>query len=345
MTNPREQFKKVLLNLGKDPFSEENSIQLFSLPLEITPQKLYRYRSCNEYSFADLEQKRISFSAPSTFNDDTNDALLLISKDYFEQIKKEAAGHMLPVFNSILAQPTFREKSIEASKVISPGPENIVSENLFEGFVLSNNKSEIEQITEISGSELENIIDSFFKGISSCNMPNALRRITKVACLCENPNSSYMWKAYAQNETGFQIAYERTEIFTIQSNSNGDTLIYPVLYESIRPQMNITAMFLFLMQMGFDFTNGSPVILRKITSLLLEALYIKDRNKYSKEHEWRLLLLDQNEPEHNALYTSRKCIPSYIRLGRKISPSDEQAIRAITSNQNITVFYFDEEPM
>jgi hypothetical protein len=65
---------------------------------EITPSKLYKYQSCNDYTFSNLKKRRLWFSKPESFNDpfdcDINFEIVDITQDnlrlLFERIRASA---------------------------------------------------------------------------------------------------------------------------------------------------------------------------------------------------------------------------------------------------------------
>lgn len=169
-----------------------------------------------------------------------------------------------------------------------------------------------------------------------------VRERTKVACLCEEANSEEMWEEYSDCGTGFQVSYEKKALFGMGSCEGAVPLIFPVMYEEKRPDMSELAMMIALSDMGFRYLPGDTLIQRCWFASMLMALYVKGRRLFSHEKEWRIVIPDQTVNEISCLYAARFCPVGQIRLGERISPSDEKALRGIAEKLGARIVRYCE---
>lgn len=97
--------------------------------------------------------------------------------------------------------------------------------NLFEGVIPPQQTWKNGDFVGMSDDDRARCISEAFDvilgRISERDVCNRAREQTKVACLCENPNSKRMWDEYGGHGTGFQIVYTKEALFGMGSCGEG----------------------------------------------------------------------------------------------------------------------------
>ncbi len=338
----RSEFKSILIQYLNDPCLEGISEKLIGLSAGITPAILYRYRKCTPRHLAELENEALSFAAPAVFEDDPDDAYVSLDHGRVANMQAQATGEFFPFFSRLM------EMSLEdCSKALSEAfSSSEPIPNLFEGVIPPQQKWKNGDFVGMTDGDKVRYIgktfDAVLNEISERDACSRLREQTKVACLCENPNSKRMWNEYGGRGTGFQIAYTKDALFGIGSCGVTVPMIFPVIYEEERPDMSELAMMIALRETGFQFLPGDTPIQRHWFACILKAVYIKSRKLFSHEEEWRIVIPDQSINETNRRFATRLCPISQIRLGEQTSPSDESLLRDIAAKLNVPIMRHDE---
>lgn len=338
----RNEFKSILIQYLNDPCLEGISEKLLGLSAEITPAVLYRYRKCTPRHLAELENEALSFAAPAVFEDDPDDAFVSLDHERVANMQAQATGKLLPFFSRLM------EMSLEdCSKALSEAfSSSEPTPNLFEGVIPPQqtwkNGDFVGMTDDDKARYIDKTFDSMLGEISERDACNRVREQTKVACLCENPDSKEMWDKYGGHGTGFQIAYTKDALFGIGSCGITIPMIFPVIYEEERPDMSELAMMIALREAGFQFLPGNTPIQRHWFACMLKAVYIKSRKLFSYEEEWRIVIPDQSVNETNRRFATRLCPVGQIRLGEQVSSSDEASLRQIATKLNIPIVRYHE---
>lgn len=340
--NCRNEFKSVLIQYLNDPCHKSISEKLLELSAEITPTILYRYRKCTPRHLAELENEVLSFAAPAVFEDDPDDAFVSLDHERVAHMQAKATGEFFPFFSRLM-EMSLEDCSKALSEVFSSGAP---MPNLFEGVIPPQQAWRNDDFVGMPDDDkvrhISKTFDAILGEISERDACNRVREQTKVACLCENPNSKRMWDEYGGHGTGFQIAYTKDVLFGMGSCGVTIPMIFPVIYEEERPDMSELAMMIALRETGFRFLLGDTPIQRHWLACMLKAIYVKSRKLFSHEEEWRIVIPDQSVNETHRRFATRLCPVSQIRLGEQMSPPNEILLRDIAAKLNVPIVRYNE---
>lgn len=340
--NCRAEFKRILIQYLNNPSLEGISEKLIELSAEIIPTVLYRYRKCTSRHLAELENEALSFTAPAVFGDDPDDAFISLDHERVANMQAKATGELFPLFSQLM------EMSLEdCSKALGEAfSSSKPISNLFEGVIPPHQAWKNGNFVGMPDSDkiryISETFDAILSEISARDACTRLREDTKVACLCENPNSKRMWDEYGGHGTGFQVSYRKDALFGIGSCGGTIPIIFPVIYEEERPDMSELAIMIVLRETGFQFLPDDTPIQRHWFACMLKALYIKSRKLFSHEEEWRIVIPDQSINETTRHFATRLCPIDQIRLGEQVSQSDEIRLRNIAEKMNIPIVRYHE---
>ena len=338
----RSSFKQILVEYLNDPSLENISGAFQQLSVDITPPLLYRYRKCTPRHLTELANEVLAFSAPVAYEDDPDDAYVTLSHDRIAEMHSLATGKLFPFFSALM-EMSLEDCRRSFSGIFSPnGPIS----NMFEGVVPPQRTWRNQDFVGMSDDDKSRCLTEAFSGIANVisekDACSRIRKETKVTCLCEKSNSKEMWEEYAEEGTGFQVAYKKESLFGIGSLGVTLPLIFPVIYEEERPDMSELAMMIALRDAGFAFLPGDTPIQRYWLACALKAIYIKGKKLFSHEEEWRIVIPDQTVNETHRLYAARLCPIEYIKLGERVSAKNEETLRDIAEKINVPVLRYCE---
>ena len=299
------------------------------------PQKLFRYRSCNERSISAFDKDEIWVSSADCMNDGY-DTRVFIDMEKINQWKEELVKTIpdLSFFDEVVrAQPDMQA-------IIQP-------------FLNSLNAAppeEYKKLVDQAIEKLKNDISYFSERIA-----NSIQSTMKIGCFSEKIMSPYMWGLYADNESGFALEYDFYDTQSVEPKAYGtsrNSYIYPVIYSDKRYELPLPyAQFLIryssintlLITKGVYYSNPqlatflSNVVCPDVTVPTKAALY--KSKEWEKEEEWRLFCTSNDD---QGFQTSKHgvCIkkPTGLYLGRRISPINEKILRSIASEKGIPVY-------
>ncbi len=305
-----------------DQEKEERYLPLYNFLQSHIPSRLYRFRSCKERSFHEFDQDILGFSPAYEMNDDF-DGLLYFNK---EQIANS--------INSSLTTKNINDYvDLGFDKAIPKECNELISESSYkqmaDGFRnLSLNEQE-ELISNFKGFVMENYDDR------SENLMKLTQNL-KIASLSSCIKSAAMWGYYANNGTGFALAYDLRNI------SFSCFCIYPVIYGEKRIDATSFAIWLIqqqlLVKLFRDLYCGNTSISRMIPcpdEFMSSKILIHKASDWKHEKEWRLIINEKYG--QNEKYPHVICKPCEIYLGRNISAINEKILRSIASEKNIPV--------
>lgn len=291
------------------------------------PDKLFRFRTINNYSLDALENDSVYMTRADLFNDPYDGFLS------FDAVKMKCS----------IADNLSDEKM---ERVLSERNVQFPMGELF--------KTKDEYLKDFRKKRAD-----FLKECSTI-LPNVtveLQRNTYVASLTENIASPVMWAHYAKNHSGFAIEYQfREEMFSLQPmivpnedyNWYGWRSILPVFYSNTRADGTMLASWLSLCK-WFNAYLGSEHkefdMSQYLTDLLLKTkLCLQKSEEWSYEREWRLMI-SHNWPNYVGNKACHLCYPpSGIYLGDKISKWDKRLLFDIAKAKKIPVYqmYLDQ---
>lgn len=286
---------------------------------EETPERLYRFRRCNEWSIFAFDQDQLGVAPGYKMNDDF-DSLLYFDKDLI----KDKLQHFLN-------DPQIIQKLKEAIGLADPSQTTMFINRFY--------KVMEQQLNE-----------------NSDYISNLIQQQIKFACFSEDVSSADMWGYYADSGQGFALSYDfRNGNYTIcdscktriQCPTHKSCTLARVIYDDTR--FDATPYATWLLQyrtmqrmiiennLHFSWNHLENFIpcpdLFMITKVLLHKA-----NAWKHEQEWRLICTC-NSPDfmqQEFPYATKR--PTALYLGRKIKPIYEKILRHIAVEKNIPVY-------
>jgi len=311
-----------------------------------TPEKLYRFRCCDENSISAFDQDQLWFSPGYKMNDDF-DALL-----YFD---KEAIKLSL--------KTTLENKQfISTLQSLGQGAEIPSSiQNLFPAEMLDAMRSGIAQMDQTALTTSLKQFYSFFTNEIDIN-DTAIREIIqnqktiKFACFSEAIDSAAMWGYYANSSSGFALSYDFRDGHYIQCDlcpkgsqclAYKNCILAPIIYGDGHFNATEYATWLFQQQITQKMLldrNAFPLYSLFQNMIPCSDMFMGTKAllhkacAWSHEREWRLIC-QCNSPEFKQQeFSCAEKKPSAVYLGRKISPIHEKILRHIAVDKKIPVY-------
>lgn len=296
------------------------------------PEKLYRYRTCNELNFDAFDKDVIWAVSASMFND-PYDSLYYADEDFiFQRIKDESSYENL---NAIW-------KYIRANRKLPEAQEKYYGKKTAKKIVESYLKMSLAYIKKIhnqfkdADKQIKEEIKIF---LHHCRI--GAKEINKIACFSEDVKSITMWSHYSDYHKGFVLEYDlRGWDFLVCNNcvdnKNCDdrktALLYPVIYTNDR----------------YDATDyaGNAIVHRILTSngfeanipqhdqLFPEKMFLNKAVDWEYEKEWRLLCCAKNIVDRKTLKIELKQ-PTAIYYGTKISEINKKILHSMAEKKGI----------
>lgn len=305
------------------------------------PEKLYRYRRCDERSIDAFYHDHVWVSTATSMNDGFDARL------YFD--RKGCLS-----WRDTLISETAKDEIKELFSPSSKLPEEIASfpgmEQYFEAVVAST-PEQLEQLINFYTDFIKNDTEGAINVIAE-----ATQKSLKFCCLSERINSSAMWGLYAKDESGFALAYDCRELHSSVPLENGrkrTCTCLPIIYGSTRYQVPTEyIVYLFkhrlmsttLINSGYSNYNpyATQMILRSLPCpdiLIPTKIALHKSNEWKQELEWRLFCSSDNDQEfQNAAHGFFTMKPVALYLGRRISSIYEKILTDIADEKGLPVY-------
>ncbi len=320
----RTAFHNLLKSLSSPTAFNEAMRSLYTFSQMNTPTYLYRYRRCGEdHSFDDIENGQITLSSASRF-DDPDDTSIHDTGEldkYIEMVstQKEATLQMLQEMIPIVSNESVDDKW---SQLV----------DFTKGFFSHSEQSRRENLVHLR-EQIRQAVD-----LNEYN--TFLRSRQKIACFCENADSSYMWENFAGNGSGYLIEYDSLKLYKIDVSHNRVPHILPVIYRDEHIDT-------FLLPVISCLSDTSTMMLDKeilggcLAIRLISAIFYKKCEPFEKEEEWRLMLtpLDSEKDDE---FIFRKLKPTRLIAGPHMSSQDKNKMYNCAKNNGILMMDYGE---
>lgn len=297
-----------------------------NLYLDRLPKKLYKYRPFDNYTFDMLENNYIYLCPAKNLDDETECNMNFDLKMYYDletnMVTKQIVDIILDYIKpNIIEENYLKIKEIVYSTIDNNGKLhfNKLFENICELQKLSNNEfapilNYLANIPEVMNQEkIKNKFNQFISGAYLA------KEKFGICSLAESGENEYMWKNYANNDTGYCIEYN------LENYENLKDLL-PVVYDDVRENnVIVQVMKTFISQMIMNLSNNEVVSDR--THYL--RLYLTKNTIWQYQKEWRII------GEANEKLKSPKV--SKIILGKNVSKENEEKIRKYVVDKNIII--------
>ena len=310
-----------------------------------TPAKLYKFRECNQNNIDAFRNQQIWFATGAKMNDDY-DAILYSDN---EGILTDLRGLFVEDGNLIFLK-TLKEGG---------NPPPIIFEIFGAQFIENTKKfltgADEPVITQIS-STIKTLTEDGFKEQFPF-ITQSVQRVIKFSSFSEAIGSPLMWGNYADNSSGFALAYDfRSRNYNECPRCNKrDTCpapksneLLPIVYRNKR--INATEYARFVMQYSFTqrlLSNlhvpeqlwGQALATITCSDLFMQTKIVNSKFKdWSYEEEWRMTINYESPSCATDQVANVWKKPCALYLGRKIKDTDELILRNIAYKQKIPVF-------
>ena len=332
----REAFRKKL----DETFLPSNMVQekqdvllneLQSISDSLMPQRLYRFRRCDEMSISAFERDELWATTPNKMNDGFD------TRPYIDREELNAR------INMIKSGTISKDLFISRMDVFDRTPIN--TELL------------MSKLKSISNEEFESVISQVVEFITndmlatSTFIPGIAQQSFKICCFSENIDSPYMWGQYSENETGFALEYsfdDKPYVEPLLRGKQRNAFLFPVVYGEERYHIN-TEYIMYLLNyrlVYLAFANlgmvGEQWVHNYISCpdiLLPTKISLYKSSLWGHEAEWRLFCTSVDDREfNNSNYGCCTKMPTGIYLGRRISQINEKILRILAQERNIPVY-------
>ena len=335
----RDSFAEQLLKtVVPQNLSIEEKVKIYnelqSESNKILPEKLYRYRNCNDNSISAFVNDEVWVVKTNLMNDGFD------TRPYIDMA--EAEEKIIQQWDPII-KSGFTEQML-STEGLSP---------LFEVIRQQMKDIPIETLNE----QLKQIHDFLVNEmtIATSYIPTITQNSIKIGCFSEEIYSPYMWGQYANNESGFALEYSFREIPCVESIYQGQArngFILPVVYSDKRYKIPVEyVLYLLMYRVGYQALNNTGLLSNYpyMSQSLLLSIICPDETVATKiglhksrlweqESEWRLFVSsdDINFQNSNAACCIKK--PTAIYLGRRISSLNEKILRMLAAEKNLPVY-------
>lgn len=320
-------FLNERLTLSMSQEEKDRIIDRLKYPQETI--ELYQYRRCNDYSFGDFRDNRITLVHPQNFND-SFEVLPYVDMDKLHSIQQSFDVNQARRYIRIA-----KEREFTAEEVNHIGGVNAVEQLKMIARILRTQDDEnkfFENFDKISDHGFEEVRTRLpYYCLSE-------RDKVRIACFSESFDSPIMWGHYADYGRGFCV--KRTlplalnmSLCPFGGNKNylecsscindSNNWLFPVIYKSERPDFSRvysnTLQYLLFCENGVNLNYSNYNILSEIAFSCYKSI------DWEYEKEWRFFhaLCRNSMPEY---ISARIGYISGLYLGEKISPEDEDKL-------------------
>lgn len=293
------------------------------------PEKLYRYRKCDEYSIDSFQKGTIYVCNANRFSDKYDSRVYVDRNKIVNDLKagfKDAISDLL----------------IKAIKDRNP---NLIPERA----------ARICYLMECGLSEqaiIDNIINEenadFIKEIEEDMKRREFRfrgneKTAKLGCFTESVQSKFMWDHYAGGYTGFALEYNLKELIAKSSRDQNCFInAFPVIYSDKMPDVTDDESNTYMREKSLkeDWMKSCAPIYHSVP---LNAMHIykpylyKDKAEYSHEKEWRLIYYEFENKDDFSLIPDLNSLKA-IYYGPDITTENREMLHEIAKDKGINEF-------
>lgn len=286
-----------------------------------TPEKLYRFRSCKERAFKELDEDILGFSPASEMNDDFDGML------YFDKER----------ILTTLTETLTLQKLTELIESVIRGTTNRIPDAILQQIICFMSSLPPESINLAIKQFIEFVTEDFNKQMTFISQ---LTQNQKIVCLSPRIESAAMWGYYADDGTGFALSYDLREpnfseyclVRVIYSEERFNATEYA---EWLLQQQTLQRVILMKANANLPYPNYQHIIPCPDEFMSTKALIHKAVN-WSHEKEWRLVFYEKNEQREKYPQISKR--PTAVYLGRHISAIHEKILCHMAVEKNIPVY-------
>lgn len=271
---------------------------------------LFRYRSCNESSLKALEQNRLYFSNPSSFND--------------------------PYDNLVYADSSKIVNEIIGS--LNAGMDDYINKNVFMNRYPYNIGAAMWKLNK--DGTIKEHIKRIYAAIDAVRIH--IRKNSRVICFSEVNDSMLMWSHYADYHKGFLLVYDKEKIensHRFDTNDNEITekmKLMQVNYVSNQTDLT-TEVLEYVRNNIFENLGDVPCQDSTISPAKIRTVICEKARDWSYEKEWRLIPRAPHIEKQSRLHYIC-CKPEALILGSKCDGDNRKNIINICEKNKIPVY-------
>lgn len=335
MADFREEFQKLLEStyiptVGYRPKIEKELDKFLNSAFQNIPEKLYRYRKCDEkgYSLGSFKNGTISLCNANRFSD-KYDSRVYVDRDI---INKELTGGFKDAISNMLLHVMQKDPMIKpesAAKICYYMECGLSDQEIIDKLLKEQNADFIHDI----GRDMKSR-EYRFRGSE---------KTAKIGCFTENVQSKFMWDHYAGGYTGFALEYNLKEfIYKKQINQDIFTYVFPVIYTDLMPDVTDDESKAYMREKSRNeewMKSWAPIYY----SVPLNALHMyipylyKDKAEYAHEREWRMICYDFENQDDFSLIPDLNCLKA-IYYGPDISADNKEKLHEIAMKKGIAEY-------
>ena len=310
------------------------------------PAKLYKFRECSENNINAFRNQQIWFATGAKMNDDY-DAILYSDN---EGILADLHG-LFDEDGNLIFLKILKEGG-------NPPP---AIYKIFGVQFIENTKKVLSAVDEAAIKQISSTIKVWAEEGFKEQFPfitQSVQNVIKFSSFSEAIGSPLMWGNYADNSSGFALAYDfrngnynecpncnKREVSCHDPKSN---VLLPIVYRDNRIDATEYARFVmqytFTQRFLFNLHVPSQLCEQALATITCSDLFMQTKivnskfNDWGYEKEWRMTV-NYKSATYATDQTANICKkPCALYLGRKIKDTDELVLRNIAYKQHIPVY-------
>lgn len=341
MADFRDEFQKLLEStyiptIGDRAEREKKLGDFLNIAFQNIPEKLYRYRQCDEkgLNLESFKHGTIYVCNADRFSD-KYDSRVFVDR---ENILSELKGYFKDAISDLLKdirQKNPMLKSESAAKICYDIECGLSDQEIIDKMIKEQYADFIHKIeTDMKSREYR------FRGSV---------QTAKIGCFTESVQSKFMWDHYAGGYTGFVLEYNLKElVYKYQGHSDILPFVFPVIYTDEMPDVTDDESKVYFREkcLKEEWMRSWASLYHSIPFNALHVykpyLY-KDKAEYAHEREWRMICYDSENKEDYSLISDMNCLKA-IYYGPDISAGNKEQLHEIAKNKEIAEYEVNLDP-
>ena len=335
MTDFREEFRRLLESTYITTVGDEDKIEkelndFLNYAFRNIPEKLYRYRQCDEkgYSLDSFKQGTIPVCIADRFSDKYDSRVFVDREKILKELKDGFNGAISDLLLKAIREKNPDLKPESAARICYDMECGLTDQEIIDKLTKEQDDFIHKIETDMKSREYR------FRGSD---------KTAKIGCFTENVQSKFMWDHYAGGYTGYALEYNLKE-FIYKYHSPKDIFIYvfPVIYTDQMPDVTDDESKAYMREKSRNeewMKSWAPLY----HSVPINALHVykpylyKDRAEYAHEREWRMICYDFENKDDFSLIPDLNCLKA-IYYGPDISADNKEKLHEIAMNKGIAEY-------
>lgn len=335
MADFREEFQKLLESTFIPTVGDRAKIgkkldDFLKYVIQNIPEKLYRYRQCDEkgYALDSFKNGTISLCNANRFSDKYDSRVYVDREKINKELTEGFKGAISDLLNHVRQKdPMIKPES--AAKICYYMECGLSDQEIIDKLLKEQNADFILEIERDMKSR-----EYRFRGSG---------KTAKIGCFTESVQSKFMWDHYAGGYKGFALEYNLKEFLNKpQNNPNIFTYVFPVIYTDQMPDVTDDESKAYMRekcQKEEWMKSWAPIYF----SVPLNALHMykpylyKDKAEYAHEREWRMICYDMENKGDFSLIPDMNTLKA-IYYGPDISQDNRKELHRVATKKGIAEY-------